>query len=251
MKKLFLVFAMAVSALGCNAQTDEKPMTREELMTALSPLIEQMKTITESQDSVRMACLDFANKNLNGAGAYVVQAMLPSLMKPADLIAYIDGIEYYKNNKKVQGLVKNLHAQEATSAGKMYVDFSAEYEGKVSKLSDYVGKGKYVLADFWASWCGPCKAEVPNLIKVHNKYAGEKFTVLGVATWDKPEATLKAMEQLGINYPQIMNAQQAGSDAYGIQGIPEIILFAPDGTILHRGLRGEKIEKVLKECLGE
>lgn len=147
---------------------------------------------------------------------------------------------------------KEAKAAEGKSAeGNMFVDFEAEYEGKVTKLSDYVGKGKYVLVDFWASWCGPCKAEIPNLIEVYNKYKGDKFMVLGVATWDKPAATLKAIEQLGIPYPQMLNAQKAGSDAYGIMGIPQIILFGPDGTILKRDLRGEQIEKVVSQYLSK
>ena len=119
----------------------------------------------------------------------------------------------------------------------------------MTKLSDYVGKGKYVLVDFWASWCGPCKKEIPNLINVYNKYKGDKFEVLGVATWDKPNDTLKSIEQLGIPYPQMLNAQKAGSDAYGINGIPQIILFGPDGTILKRNLRGESIETTVAEYL--
>ncbi|MBQ0049679.1 MAG: AhpC/TSA family protein [Bacteroidales bacterium] len=140
-------------------------------------------------------------------------------------------------------------ASSATGEGKMFVDFEAEYDGKVQKLSDYVGKGKYVLVDFWASWCGPCKAEIPNLIEIYNKYKGDKFEVLGVATWDQPAATLKSIEQLGIPYPQILNAQKAGSDAYGILGIPQIILFGPDGTILKRNLRGSAIEELVQKCL--
>lgn len=140
-------------------------------------------------------------------------------------------------------------AEESTGEGKMFTDFEAEYEGKVQKLSDYVGKGKYVLVDFWASWCGPCRGEIPTIIELYNKYAGEKFEVLGVATWDEPEDTKKAIEELGIKYPQIMNAQKAGSDAYGIQGIPQIILFGPDGTILKRDLRGDDMVKAVEEAL--
>jgi thiol-disulfide isomerase/thioredoxin len=113
-----------------------------------------------------------------------------------------------------------------------------------------VGKGKYVLVDFWASWCGPCRAEIPNLINVYNRYKGDKFEVIGVATWDKPNDTKRAIAEMGIPYPQIMNAQKAGSDAYDIEGIPEIILFGPDGTILKRGLRGEAIEAEIKKALG-
>ena len=133
----------------------------------------------------------------------------------------------------------------------MFTDFEAEYEGQVQKLSDYVGKGKYVLVDFWASWCGPCRREIPTIIELYDKYAGENFEVLGVATWDQPDDTKKAMEELGIKYPQIMNAQKAGSDAYNIEGIPEIILFAPDGTIVKRGLRGESMVKAVEEALGK
>lgn len=138
-----------------------------------------------------------------------------------------------------------------SAPGKMFTDFEAEYEGQVQKLSDYVGKGKYVLVDFWASWCGPCRQEIPTIIDLYSKYAGDNFEVLGVATWDEPEDTKKAMEELGIEYPQIMNAQKAGSDAYNIEGIPEIILFAPDGTIVKRGLRGEAMVKAVEEALGK
>lgn len=144
--------------------------------------------------------------------------------------------------------MKEAYEKKAeTGEGKMFTDFEAEYEGKIQKLSDYVGKGNYVLVDFWASWCGPCRAEIPNLIAAYNKYKAKGLVVLGVATWDKPEDTLKAIEEDKIPYPQIMNAQKAGSDAYGIEGIPQIILFGPDGTIVARDLRGEAIEAKLAE----
>jgi hypothetical protein len=73
--------------------------------------------------------------------------------------------------------------------------------------------------------------------------------VLGVATWDEPKDTEKAIKELKIPYPQIMNAQRAGSDAYGITGIPQIILFGPDGKIVKRNLRGAALEKTVAEVL--
>lgn len=157
--------------------------------------------------------------------------------------------EQNQKTAPMQALKNKIDKLSKTSAGKMFTDFEATYNGKVQRLSDYVGKGKYVLVDFWASWCGPCRREVPNIIEVYNKYKGERFEVLGVATWDRPEDTLKAIEEEGITYPQILNAQKAGSDAYSIEGIPEIILFAPDGTIVKRGLRGNQIEAAVKEVL--
>ncbi len=136
-----------------------------------------------------------------------------------------------------------------TCEGDMFTDFEVTYDGNVQKLSDYVGKGKYVLVDFWASWCGPCREEISTIESLYEKYAGEKFDVVGVATWDKVEDTQAAISELGIKYPQILNAQKTGSDAYGINGIPEIILFAPDGTIMKRGLRGEAIVNAVENAL--
>lgn len=129
-----------------------------------------------------------------------------------------------------------------------FVDFSATYKGTTQRLSDYVGKGKPVVADFWASWCGPCRREIPYLIDVFRKY-GDKVVVLGIATWDEPADTEQAIAEMQIPYPQIINAQKAGSDAYDIKGIPEIILFSADGKVLRRGLRGEAIAQAVEECL--
>ncbi|EXG77673.1 thiol-disulfide isomerase-like thioredoxin [Xylanibacter oryzae DSM 17970] len=177
----------------------------------------------------------------NAASESVKKGRIANLLKKK--------VEQERLMKEHQEKIKAVEKQ--TGEGVMFKDFTVEYEGKTQKLSDYVGKGKYVLVDFWASWCGPCRGEIPNIINVYNKYKGDKFEVLGVATWDKPEDTKKAIQELGIAYPQIYNAQNVGSDAYGISGIPEIILFGPDGKILKRGLRGEMIGDTVKQYLSE
>ena len=89
--------------------------------------------------------------------------------------------------------------------------------------------------------------EIPNLIAAYNKYKDHGLLVVGIAAWDKPEASLHAIKDDGVPYPQILNSQDIATDAYNIRGIPHIILFAPDGTILVRGLRGEAIERRLTE----
>ena len=130
---------------------------------------------------------------------------------------------------------------------KPFTDFSVVYQGKTTRLSDYVGRGQYVLVDFWASWCAPCLAEVPNLIAAYHKYKGKGLQVVGVAVSDKPAHTESAIKEYRIDYPQIINAQDIVDKAYGISTIPRIFLFAPDGTIVASDLRGEDIEKKLAE----
>jgi thiol-disulfide isomerase/thioredoxin len=141
---------------------------------------------------------------------------------------------------------------ELTQEGERFRDFAVEYDGKTAHLSDYVGRGKYVLVDFWASWCGPCRAGIPKVIALHEKYKDRNFTALGVAVKDKPEATLRAIKDDAIPYPQILNSQAVASELYGIDAIPELILFAPDGTILVRGNnRMDAIEQKLAEVFPE
>ena len=161
-------------------------------------------------------------------------------------------VKYAKEIDAVKAHYNDLMSIEATKEGKMFVDFAGlDLEGKASKLSDYVGKGQWVLVDFWASWCGPCKAEIPNLIELQKTYGGEKFTVLGVNVWDMSEESFKnALKEEGITYPQIFiprDNKDNATELYGIKGIPQIILFAPDGTILKRNLRGESMKTYVGE----
>ena len=151
--------------------------------------------------------------------------------------------------ESITKMVTRLRRVEATQAGAQFVDFEGvDDANKAVRLSDYVGKGHYVLVDFWASWCGPCRREIAHLKKVRNAYTDKGLVILGTVVWDEMEDHLKAMKELEITWPQIFNKTEA-TELYGIAGIPQIILFDPAGKIVARDLRGEEINKLLDKAL--
>ncbi|MBR5661846.1 MAG: AhpC/TSA family protein [Bacteroidales bacterium] len=163
--------------------------------------------------------------------------------------------EEVKSFPAVASRYKSLAPMERTSPGKMFTDYtvpSGNMDGTPAHLSEYIGKGKYILLDHWASWCGPCKAEMPYLKKTYEAFRGDRFDILGIAINDKKENTLKAIEELSLPWNQIFNATDQPSEFYGINAIPHLILFAPDGTIVARGIRGEQIYVLVsKELAGQ
>ena len=151
--------------------------------------------------------------------------------------------------ESITKMVERLRRVEATQAGAQFVDFEGvDDANKAVRLSDYVGKDHYVLVDFWASWCGPCRREIAHLKKVRDTYTDKGLVILGTVVWDEMEDHLKAMKELEITWPQIFNKTEA-TELYGIAGIPQIILFDPAGKIVARDLRGEEINKLLDKAL--
>ena len=219
--------------------------TREEIEAIVSPEIEAL------YDIYRQAIQD--NKD-NMLGAYVLGMVAPEFYTSLEsLETAMADVKYAEKIYPLRMQRENYLKAAATQAGNMFVDFSGlTVDGKPSRLSDYVGKGKYVLVDFWASWCAPCKGEIPNLIELQNKFGGEKFTVLGVNVWDEEDKFKAALTEEGITYPQIYiprDNKDNATDLYGIQGIPQIILFGPDGTIIKRDLRGQSMKDFVAEQL--
>lgn len=127
-----------------------------------------------------------------------------------------------------------------------------DMDGKTVKLSDYVGKGKYVLVDFWASWCGPCRMEMPNVVKAYADFKDKNFEIVGVSFDQKKDAWTAAVKQLGMTWPQMSDLKGwkcAANEVYGVNSIPSNVLIDPQGKIIATDLRGEQLQAELAKVL--
>ena len=152
----------------------------------------------------------------------------------------------------VRNAFQSIEVQNRTAPGRMFTDFTVaggNPDGTDVKLSDYVGRGKYILLDHWASWCGPCKAEMPIVKRTWEAFAGDRFDVVSIAVSDKRADTEEALSKLDMPWNQILEGGSFPKELYGISTIPHMILFAPDGTILKRGMRGEEIYASVEAAL--
>lgn len=148
-------------------------------------------------------------------------------------------------------MAEKLETAKKTGIGKMAMDFTQnDTLGNPVSLSSF--RGKYVLIDFWASWCGPCRQENPNVVKAFNAYNSKGFTVLGVSL-DQPTAKdkwMKAIHDDKLTWTQVSDLKYWKNDVavqYGIQAIPQNFLIDPQGKIVGKNLRGEALNKKLAE----
>lgn len=135
--------------------------------------------------------------------------------------------------------------------GKPLADFSQEDpDGKLISFSSF--KGKYVLVDFWASWCGPCRQENPNVVRAFNKYKDKNFTVLGVSLDKSKQPWLDAIKADGLTWQHVSDLKgwtNAVAQKFGINSIPQNFLVDPNGVVIGKNLRGADLDSKLEEIL--
>ncbi len=293
MKKLILIAAAALVALaGCKQvkssqeALDEFNAAYAELMEAYradAQAVDEDESLTDEQKEARWEELQDATiAQMTATGKdFLKKYGKDTLVAPTvigHIYAYLnddelDGVlasvspELKESNKLIASIAEDLAYRKSTAVGSQFVDFTVDHVAGVDKdgnpiyekknLSDFVGKGKVMLVDFWSPWCPPCKAEIPNIKAVWEKYHGDDFDVLSVAVWEESRKmdwhnTIDTAAFYGMKWQQLNNGHKEPATLYGISGIPHMILFDKDGTILKRGddLRGAATEKAVAEVLG-
>lgn len=156
-----------------------------------------------------------------------------------------------QNSAMGKKLGKHLEIMAKTAVGQPALAFTQnDVNGKPVSLSDF--KGKYVLVDFWASWCGPCRAENPNVVKAYNQYKNKNFAILGVSLDQDSTAWTKAIAQDHLTWTEVSDLQgwkNAAAQEYGVNAIPANYLVDPNGVIIAHNLRGNALENKLAEVL--
>lgn len=236
------------------AQVQAGGKTEEEMQAMVVAIQEQLEPLQKE-------LVDYTKKIITDNSDNVIPAVfIDNVMYDYEfdeLKALLDPKFAYANHPMLYGVKAYLTQEEAKQAivGKQFIDIEEnDVNDKPHKLSEYVGKGNYVLIDFWASWCGPCMAEMPNVKANFDKYHAKGFNIVGLSFDRNKDAWIKAIKDNDLNWIHLSDLKfwnTIAASTYGINAIPASLLVDPTGKVVARDLRGAALGKKLAEIYGE
>ncbi|MFD0748751.1 redoxin domain-containing protein [Mucilaginibacter calamicampi] len=198
------------------------------------------------------ALIDFKDKNEASPASFYAMVSLDSSRYEQQLIAYAEKLKekkYFTDNPGVQAFISRMMAAKPVSVGQKAPEFAIRgLDDKPVKLSDY--KGKYVMLDFWASWCGPCRQENPNVVKQYNLYKDKGFNILGISLDEEKDLWRKAIEadKLTWKHASELKSFEGGTPSlYRVYAIPSNFIIDPQGVIVAKNISGTDLEDFLKK----
>ena len=210
------------------------------------------KRIKEQKDQMQEAFDRFIDSNMhNAVGLHLFLTNGFSIDRQKELLAKMP--ETYLSHPKVQQVIKNLELKEKTLVGKPFIDFEMPTpDGSTLKLSDVVSKHKYTLIDYWATWCAPCRKEMPHVIEAYNEYGQKGLAIIGISLdnhADKWKAAIKEWKMPWLHMSDLKGWKCEGAALYSVHAVPATVIIAQDGTIVARDLRGEALMAKLAELM--
>lgn len=202
------------------------------------------------EEDIRSLCNETMSKNWDNDLSLQALSTISRYISDEEIEAKIDSLSIeLQSSPSVLKIKGDIEIRNRTAEGRMFTDFTAmDEDGKVtSKFSDYVGKGNYVLVDFWASWYEPCMDNLERVDKIYKEYKDKNFVVLGIPIWDRVSEASKVVAAKKLKWNIIYQSDVDIAELYCIPHVPTLILFGPDGTILHRDLSLKKLREALEE----